>query len=237
MQTSLSAPYVVVLLGVLFIGFLAGAAIGEIAYRPFQGSVELVLVSTIAIALLVESLITEYTGGRLLRVLSPFGNDRVHFVGISIPVDRLWVASCAALFMLAFYLLMQRTRLGLQLRASAANSVGARLVGLNVTALHRIAWGLGGSMAAVAGLLIAPSTGVDASMVLILIRAVAGAIIGGFESLLGAVVGGVLVGLLDAYIGYVVGGLFRDVAVFGLVVVFMILFPRGIFRAHVLRTV
>ena len=102
------------------------------------------------------------------------------------------------------FLLFNKTKVGLAMRAVANNQESSNLVGIRVGLILVLGWGLSGSIAVLAACLLAPSAGLTGSLMLgpFLLASVA-AVLGGLDSPLGAVVGGLIIGLVDAFlIGY-----------------------------------
>jgi branched-chain amino acid transport system permease protein len=131
------------------------------------------------------------------------------------------------------WLLFQFTKVGLALRAAAVNPEEARLVGVRVSWMLALGWGLAAVLGAVAGLLTAPTVGLDPTMMApILIYAFAAAVLGGIDSPLGAVVGGLILGvllnLIGVYVDFVGAELKLPVALLVILVVLLVR-PTGIF--------
>jgi len=131
------------------------------------------------------------------------------------------------------WLLFQFTKVGLALRAAAVNPNEARLVGVRVTWMLALGWGLAAALGAVAGMLTAPSVGLDPQMMQpILIYAFAAAVLGGIDSPLGAVVGGLTLGvmlnLIGVYVDFVGAELKLPVALLVILVV-LVVRPSGLF--------
>src|ERR1043166_644833 len=105
-------------------------------------------------------------------------------------------------FLGLLYLFFRGPRLGLAMRAAAANPESARLVGIRVSWMLALGWGMAASIGAVAGMLIAPGVFLEPNMMAsILLYGFAGAVVGGLTSPGGAVVGGVLVGVIENLAG------------------------------------
>ncbi len=121
-------------------------------------------------------------------------------------------------------------RLGIAMRASSMNRRAARLMGVNVGRVSMTAWGLATGIGLVAGMLIAPLTFLDFEMmVIVLLKAFAGAILGGFNSLPGAVIGCLVVGVLENLFGAYVSTAFKDAFAFSIIVAVLMLRPAGLF--------
>jgi branched-chain amino acid transport system permease protein len=104
---------------------------------------------------------------------------------------------------LLLWLLFRFTKLGLAMRAAAVNPDEARLVGVRVTWMLGLGWGLAATLGAVAGLLTAPTVLLDPNMMVpVLIYAFAAAVLGGIDSPVGAVVGGLMLGLIMSILSY-----------------------------------
>jgi branched-chain amino acid transport system permease protein len=139
-----------------------------------------------------------------------------------------------------FYFFFRYTRVGLAMRAAAANPESARLAGIRVGWMIALGWGMAAAIGAVAGMLIAPIVFLEPNMMIgILLYGFAGAVVGGLTSPGGAVLGGFAVGVVEnlagTFIPYVGRELKLPIALFLIVAVLMVR-PRGLFgRAVVSR--
>ena len=130
-------------------------------------------------------------------------------------------------------MLLQRTRLGLKLRAVASNPESSRLLGINAGMMLMLGWALASAIGALAGSLVAArATGFDAGlMAIVLVYAFAAAALGGFDSPLGAVIAGLVVGIADAlttqYVNFLDG--IELVVPLGLIVIVLLVKPTGLF--------
>ena len=161
--------------------------------------------------------------------------------GVTIGWDQLGVITVTLGLVLALYLLFRFTRLGLGLRAAALNPEASRLLGVRVSWMLALGWGIAAMLGAVAGLMIAPSIFLYPTMMdTILIYAFAAAVVGGIENPFGAVVGGlalgVLLNLLGTYVHFVTSELRLPVALAILLGVIVIR-PPGRFGRQVVRRV
>src|SRR5882757_7213188 len=139
------------------------------------------------------------------------------------------------------YLFFRGTRLGLAMRAAAANPESARLVGIRVGWMTALGWGMAASIGAVAGMLIAPVVFLEPNMMLgVLLYGFAGAVLGGLSSPGGAVAGGFAVGVIEnlagSFIPYVGRELKLTIALVLIVAVLMVK-PSGVFGRRVVSRV
>ncbi len=150
-------------------------------------------------------------------------------------IGTIAVSLAAVLLLWVFF---RFTKVGLAMRAAAVNPAEARLVGVRVTWMLGLGWGLAAVLGAVAGMLTAPSVFLDPTMMqAILIYAFAAAVLGGIDSPIGAVVGGLLLGvglnLIGSYVDFV-GADLRLPAALLVILVVLLLKPAGIFgKPHV----
>lgn len=130
----------------------------------------------------------------------------------------------------AFAWVFLKTRFGRILRASTQNLRGATLVGINVTAVFAAMWGVGSALAALAGILAAPTLLVSADVgVRPFLLGFAAMSLGGFGSFPGAVVGGLLIGLIEVFAGFYVSTTLGNAAGFLIILVVLLIRPQGIF--------
>jgi len=137
------------------------------------------------------------------------------------------------------FLFFRFTRIGLGMRAAAANPVSANLVGISVGGMLSLGWGLAASVGAVAGVMTAPFVYLDPNMMLsIIIYAFAGALLGGITNPWGAVLGGFLVGIFENLVGaYVVGSELKLSVALALIVAIVTMKPEGLFGQRIVNRV
>jgi branched-chain amino acid transport system permease protein len=162
---------------------------------------------------------------------STVGSGLVEIAGATLVAGRVVALAATAAVGLLLYLFFTRTRFGLAVLAATSDNTVARILGVPVRNVYRFTWGIGGALSGFAAALVA-SLGPfqPATMTFVLIGALAGAVIGGLDSVPGAIVGGLLVGLVQGVVKYQfpsVGGI-ENVAVLVLVLVTLMLRPRGL---------
>ncbi len=172
----------------------------------------------------------------------PTGRDRIiELFGVRFSIAVVALALALVVECLVLYVLFQRTKVGLKLRAVASNSESARLVGINSSAMLMLGWALAAGLGALAGTLAAADRGsVNPSlMAVILVYAFSAAALGGFDSPVGAVVGGMVVAIAEALtIGYVDALSGIELAVpFGIILLVLLVRPQGLFGRKVVERV
>ena len=193
----------------MIVGFAFNAGVERVVVRPIEvRSPGAVLVALIGVFLATNQLTAMIWGVDARSLPSPFPDDADDFVrilGAPIRIARLGTIGVLIVVVLLLYLLFNKTKIGLAMRVVANNQDSSRLVGIKVGFVLRLGWGLAGAIAVLSASLLAPSAGLTLTLMLgpFLLASVA-AVLGGLNSLLGAVVGGITIGLVEALIvGYV----------------------------------
>lgn len=189
----------------LAISFVGGVATHRIVIRPVErGNVLRIVIVTIGLFVAINGFVVWEWGGVPKQLESPFGSGVVDVGGVAVAAQDIGTIVVALVIVALLWALFQYTKIGLALRASAVNPEEARLVGVRVTWMLALGWGLAATLGAVAGMMTAPSIGLDPQMMQpILIYAFAAAVLGGIDSPAGAVVGGLVLGVLLNMLGYV----------------------------------
>lgn len=217
-------------------GFLLGALIHQIAVRPV-GDAHVNPLATVIVTVglfLAIGAVAQSIWGTAEKPIEPFfGSGRVELLGADVTWQRLGTLAVLAVEAFVFFVVFQRTKVGLAMRAVASNPESSALSGIPVNRLLMLGWGLAAAIGAVAGVF----TAVDRTSVslpvmqTVLIFAFAAVAVGGFDSLLGAVVGGLLVGLATEVVPNYVGWLekMRVAPAFALILLVLLIRPEGLF--------
>jgi branched-chain amino acid transport system permease protein len=201
--TAVHLPFAVVFPLTILIAFAGGVLIERVMIRPFEGKPILTLVIvTLALFFMTNGLAGLIWGYILQDFPSPFPAEPIRFAGIYIGQQDLGILGFCVVILSLVYLFFRFTRVGLAMRAAALYPESSKLVGVRVSWMLALGWGLAAAIGATAGMMIAPITFLDPNfMQPILLFSFAAAVLGGIESPLGAVLGGLLVGILLALVG------------------------------------
>jgi len=220
----LHVPYPIAAAGAIAIGFGAGYAIEALVLRRV---VEAPPLTQIVVTLGLLMLITGATG-------LAFGYNPRSLLLASDAFDLLVLVVLLA----ALLTLFRRTRVGLAMRALTQDVYAAQLAGIPIGNVLSFAWGAGVALAAVAGILAAPSTQLTpAVMDTLVIYAFVAAVVGGFGTVWGAVAGGLLLGVIDNLIKTYLAPELSLSVVFGLLLVVLYVRPNGLFGREAARRV
>ena len=234
-------PYWAAFFLTLAISFAGGYLIERIILKPIHNAPILSHVALfIALFAVINSLagfIWEY---QIKSFPSPFGTHSLLGEGLVSAHDAGMIG--ATFVMLVFlFLFFRYTRIGLAMRAAAANPESARLVGIRVGWMLALGWGMAASIGAVAGMLIAPVVFLEPNMMgSILLYGFAGAVVGGLTSPGGAVFGGVLVGIIENLAGTFIPYIGRELKLsiaLALIVFVLTVKPSGLFGRSIVHRV
>lgn len=213
----------------LAFAFLMGAAIERVALRPLaQAPLISVLIATLGLMQIINGVAGWIWGYQARPFPTAVSGSPIRLGDLVITLPDLVNLAVSLVVMTGFFLLFKFTKLGIAMRAVAENRVAARLMGIPTDRILSLTWGLGGVLAATAGILIAPVTNLDINMMADMqIKAFTAAVLGGFTSLPGAVVGGLTLGVLENLVGQFVPQLKTPFA-FGLIVLVLVVRPSGL---------
>jgi branched-chain amino acid transport system permease protein len=224
-------PLVALMLAAFPLGFAFGAIVERLAIRPLASGPPInALIATIGLWLVFHHLAGWIWGYDPYRFPSLFSPEPVTLLGARISQNSLGTLGVSLGVMAALYLFFEHTRLGIGMRAASLNRRAAQLMGVNVGRISMSAWGLASGIGVVAGMLVAPVTFLDFEMmVIVLLKAFAGAILGGFNSLPGAVIGCLVIGVVENLFSAYISNAFKDAFAFGIIVLVLMIRPAGLF--------
>ena len=226
----------------LVLAFAGGIVIQRMVIKPVERAPVLTLVIiTLGLATLVNGLAGFIFGYVPRSFPSPFPSDSEDLLGVFVSYRDLGVIAVSGVVLLGVYLLLQRTTVGLTMRAAAHHPEASRLLGVQVSWMLALGWGLASAVGAVSGIMVAPTLLLEPNMMQsIIIYAFAAAVLGGIESPLGAVIGGLIVGvtvnLAGAYLPGVGGDLQLAVGL-AIIIAVLVLRPNGLFGRAAIRRV
>jgi branched-chain amino acid transport system permease protein len=234
-------PYWVAFGATIAISFAAGLVIERVVLKPIHDAPVLShVVAFIALLAILNSaagFIWDYT---IKSFASPFGSGQL--LGQSlISKHDAGMIGITLLMLVLLYLFFRHTRIGLAMRAAAANPESARLAGIRVGWMTALGWGMAAAIGSVAGMLIAPVVFLEPNMMLsILLYGFAGAVVGGLTSPGGAVLGGFSVGVIENLAGTyipVVGREMKLSIALCIIVAVLCVKPSGLFGRPVVTRV
>lgn len=213
------------------LGCLAIAAVGylvdaQVMRRIIGESQANVFILTVAFGFIFRSLAGMIFGWNTQSLDTPF-DGFVSVAGIEIGTDRVAIIIATVVLVGVLQVFFGRTRVGVAMQASSQNQLAAYYMGIPVKRLVSITWAMGAMIAAVAGVLLAPVTQVDTTIGLIGIKALAGAIVGGFGSIPGALLGCIVIGVIEPFADYFLPGI-KGVSAYVVMLLVLFIRPEGL---------
>lgn len=227
-------------LGALGAG-LVGILLDRLVFRWVDAADHVSLaVITLGIDLIMLGELTRVMGTKVMSLHDPWGDRLMSFGPITLPATRFAAIVFAVLLLLLFFSLLRYTSWGVAMRASTQDPEAAVLVGIRPWRVSMSAWAIGGLLAAVAGVFLTmfPTPGVTTGTAEFALKAFPAAVIGGLDSLGGAVVGGIMLGVAEGLvIGYAselgfLGSGFASVVPYVVLVAVLLIRPTGLFGSR-----
>ncbi|GAB0118331.1 branched-chain amino acid ABC transporter permease [Acidisoma sp. 7E03] len=218
----------------LLIMIVLGIAIERFVLRPMvhQPPITLFMV-TLGLSYIIEGGAEIIWGAQVHGLDLGIADTPLHLAGTLVSRFDLFCAGVAAVLMALLSVLFRFTRLGLAFRAAAEDQYAALNTGLRLSRIWAAVWAIAGVVALVVGLLWGARTGVQFSLSLVVLKSLPVLVIGGFDSILGAVVGGLIIGvtenLAQVYLGGVIGDGVDSWFAYVLALIFLLLRPTGLF--------
>ncbi len=231
-------PYYVIVPLTLALAALVGVVFERIFIRPLVKAPEFtIVIGTFALGLMVKFAIRLYWQDNVYSLSVPFSTNPWIFGDVRINPVFLSIIAFALILVAALAFFFRSTRAGKAMRAVSQNQEAARLMGISVERVFASTWALGTAIAALAGILFAPVTGIHPEIGNLILKAFVAAVIGGFNSLPGAVVGGLLLGLIETFSGAIVSSTFKNVIAFAVLILVLLVRPYGLFGSAGARRV
>lgn len=179
---------------------LIGMAIERIAIRPMIGEpVFAIAILTIGLDIVLRIVVNDLVGTQVRSIGDPWGLKTFEIGGVVIQqryIARLVIGAAVVGLLLGFF---RYTRIGLAMRATAFDQEVAMAQGVPVATVFALSWAIAGGLAALAGAFVGLGSGIDQQSAFVALKALPAIILGGLDSIHGAVVGGILVGLIEGY--------------------------------------
>lgn len=213
------------------VGALLGVVLERVAYYPVRNAPPInSFIIALGLTLIIEKLNLLAFGIDQVIIPTPFVNV-INIGGVTMPELRIYVLVIAAILVVGMTLLIQRTWIGMAVRAVAQNRVAAVLMGINVNSVSMFVFALSSALGVAAGVLVgalfAVAPGVSSGLV---IKGFAVLILGGLGSIPGAIVGGMVLGVSEAFAAAFVSSAYKDVISFLLMILVLLVRPEGLMR-------
>ena len=213
---------------------LVALIVERLVLRPLIGEpVISIIMATIGLALVFKAATAAAWGTQLRSFPAIFPDMPVKLGQVIISQVYIWTFCTAMLLMLAFALFFKFTRLGIAMRATANSHQVALSMGISVKSIFALSWAISAVVSAIGGVLIGSINGVNITFSDFGLKVFPAVILGGLDSIPGAVIGGLVVGILEnlsgGYLSRYFGGGVKEVAPFVFLVIILMVKPYGLF--------
>jgi len=227
------AAIAVAILGMILLSFVLERTV----LRPLLGRpVVAVIMATIGLAAILRGLPPITIGAQTKALPLPTGDEPLTLWSAVIPPVQVVGVIVSVGFLAVFTWFFLKSRMGIAMRAVADNQQVAMAMGINVERYFAIAWAMAGVVSALGGIIWGSMLGVDTQLSLIGLKVFPVVILGGLDSIVGAVVGGLIVGVVESiaagYLDPFVGGGTKDFAPYVLMILTLMFKPYGLFGTH-----
>jgi branched-chain amino acid transport system permease protein len=228
------APLWVAILLAIVAMIVFSFALERIVLRPLLGRpVVAVIMATIGLAAILRGLPPITIGAQTKTIPLPLPEDSINIWTASVPPIQALGVVVTILCLLGFSWFFTKSRMGVAMRAVADNQQVAMAMGINVERYFAIAWAMAGLVSALGGIIWGSMLGVDTQLALVGLKVFPVVILGGLDSIIGAVVGGLIVGVVESlaagYLDPIVGGGTKDFAPYVLMIIMLMFKPYGMF--------
>jgi branched-chain amino acid transport system permease protein len=234
-----------VLLGMASAAVVAVLIQALLIRRVRGGNADVLTILTLGVNIVLATEMTRRIGDSVLPIGDPWKDRLVHVGSLAIPQARVAAAVVAIVLLLAFLAVFKFSEWGLAMRSAAEDGETAALMGIRLGRVAAGVWALAGALAAIGGIFLTtfPTPGVDANVGLVALAAFPAAVLGGLDSVAGAVVGGLVIGVVVTLVGgyqsdiAFLGRGLQDVAPYVVMLLVLLVRPSGLFGTRELPRV
>ena len=234
LMTKFQFSFLTAVLITAIIAFLMGIITERLVLRPLLGEPVFAMVMiTIGLSIFLRSMAGILFGHDNHVFPSPFPKESVNLGGVILSQTQIWIIISTALLILLFFLFFKYSRQGLAMRGTADDQNTALLMGISVKRVFALIWGISFVTAAVAGIFLANVMVINIGLSFVAISAFPAIVLGGLESIPGAIIGGLAIGVIEnlagGYLDQMVGGGVKDVTPFVVLFLILLIKPYGLF--------
>ena len=226
-----------VLAAVLLSVLLGGVIYGGFMWPMRNASLLARIIASLALGTVLREFLRAYMGPNAWPFPFLLSPTAVSIGGILVVPANLAIVGASLGILGVLFLLFEKTMYGKAIMAACDNQIGASLVGVRVSTVFLAIWVLASVLATLAGILVAPLLTLSPDMGLIGIKGFTAAVLGGFNSLFGAVIGGITLGILKALAGTYISSALKDMISYSILIVAILVRPQGLLGGLTIRKV
>jgi branched-chain amino acid transport system permease protein len=234
----LKLPFALALLASLAVAAIVGMSVERLIIRKLIGGVmSASIMATLGIAYILQGIAKNIWSDNIFRFPEFFPTGFIQIGSARIAPQSLGVIVSTLVIITILYLFLNRTKAGTALRALTQNRQAATLMGIRVTRMYSLSWALGGVLAALAGIVLAPTLYLSTAMGGITFTGIIAAIIGGFGNIYGAIIGGYILGIFSSILPLFIPTELQGIIPFVLLMVVLFIKPTGIIGKRTVKKV
>ena len=207
------------------------------ALRPMVGKPAFVVaIITIGVDIFIRVIVNRFIGVSVRQVEAPWGLNNVNLGGLDVQERFLWMMLITAIVVTVLFAFFKYSRMGLAMRATAFDQETALAQGISVGTVFALSWAIAGALAALAGTFAGTRAGIDQQTWVLALKALPAIILGGLDSVGGAVIGGLAVGIVEVLVAQYqpayfpwLGNNFSLVSPYVLMLIVLMVRPYGLF--------
>ena len=234
-------PFLIAFLLTLVFCAVIGLMIERFIFRPMIGEpVFAVVMITLGLSIILRPLTGMIFGFGNVMFPSPFPQKPIVFSNVVVSYAHLWtfIISCAV--MAIFFLFFKYSKVGIAMRAAADRQMVAFLMGINVKKIFSLSWAIAAATAGIAGILLANVMVMNLNLSFVAIKVFPAIILGGLDSIVGALIGGLIIGVFETLVGgyldlYLSG--VKEISAYILLFIILIIRPYGLFGTEEIERV
>ena len=232
--TSMGVPFIPAFLLTMAASIILGLVVERLVLRPMIGEpIISVIMVTIGLAALLKAVVVILWGIEMRVFPQIFSQEPIHLGQVVVSEVYIWTFCFALLFLGVFAAFFKFSRIGIAMRAVAADQMTAQSMGIPVKVVFAISWCIAAMVSSVGGILIGNINGINVTLADFGLKVFPAVILGGLDSILGAIIGGLTIGVLEnlmgGYLDQYFGGGVKEVAPFIVLIVILMIKPYGLF--------
>ncbi len=232
--TTLKLPFVLGFFCALILMILIGSLLEMMVVRPMVGEPVLaVIMVTLGLANVLRGLTGLFWGYEELQFPSPFPEEPLIIFGAAINQAEIYTIMATAILLVIFFLFFKYSGAGISMRATAEDTRTAFLMGINVKGVFTASWAIASLVATIAGVFLASFTFLEPIMSHVGLKALPAMILGGMDSVHGAIIGGLIIGVTENLAGFYLedylGSGINEITAYVIVLIVMMIRPYGLF--------
>ncbi|MCA1032201.1 branched-chain amino acid ABC transporter permease [Bacillus timonensis] len=232
--TAYNIPFIAALVLTLIFSAVLGLVVERIVLRPFIGEPVISLImATIGLSSILAGLVHIIWGHETRVFPQIFSEESIKLGQVVVAPVYMWSLVIVVIMLIIFTMFFKYSKLGIAMRATADDQQAAMSMGISVKTIFAVAWAIAAIVSAVGGVLLGNINGVNSSLSLIGLKVLPVAILGGLDSIPGAIIGGLIIGVIESmtggYLDPLVGGGMKEVMPFIILVLILMFKPYGLF--------